>query len=77
MDDTAHTWRLARDDVSRAAVLAEAHTAGMTERQLSAELGISRARASQLLAQTQHFCYEPPISRNQLIGKGFQRRHVF
>jgi hypothetical protein len=29
------------------------------------------------LAQTQHFCYEPPISRNQLIGKGFQRCHVF
>jgi hypothetical protein len=29
------------------------------------------------LAQTQHFCYEPPIGRNQLIGKGFQRCHVF
>ena len=29
------------------------------------------------LAQTQHFCYEPPISLNQLIGKGFQRCHVF
>jgi hypothetical protein len=28
-------------------------------------------------AQTQHFCYEPPMSRNQLIGKGFQRCHVF
>ncbi len=29
------------------------------------------------LAQTQHFCYEPPISRNQFIGKGFHRCHVF
>jgi hypothetical protein len=29
------------------------------------------------MAQTQHFCYEPPISRNQLIGKEFQRCHVF
>ncbi len=29
------------------------------------------------LAQTQHFCYEPPIGRNQLIEQGFQRCHVF
>jgi hypothetical protein len=38
--------------------------------------GGSSEEAASHLAQTQHFCYKPPISRNQLIGKGFQPCHV-
>jgi hypothetical protein len=29
------------------------------------------------LASTQHFCYEPPTSRNNLIGQGIRRCHRF
>jgi len=38
---------------------------------------IQRAIGYSLTAQTQHFCYEPQTSCNQLIGQGLQRRHVF